>query len=381
MIARKDLASASSYGTRNDHTLLVLQGGGALGAYQAGVFEALAETGFAPDWVTGVSIGAINAALIAGNPPERRVARLREFWERVSSGMPVIPPAMLDPMRRTFNLVSASAAATFGVPGFFRPRMPPVVYAAEGSVEALSIYDTRPLRDTLTELVEFDLINRKQMRFAVGAVEVRTGNSKYFDNYDPELAAVGPEHVMASGALPPGFPPIEVGHEFYWDGGLVSNSPLWYVLDESPNLEALILQVDLFSARGEMPRNLDEVLERAKDIQYSSKTRFNTSRGKQLADQAAALRRVLAKLPDALKDDPDVRLLADAARGRKVSVVQLINRRFDHTSQSKDYEFSRATVRSLWEAGRAAVHQTTASPEWAKACATTQGLHTFDLAR
>src|SRR5262249_38714803 len=156
----------------------------------------------------------------------------------------------------------------------------------------------------------FDIINGKQTRFAVGAVQVRTGNSVYFDNYTPDTE-IGPAHVMASGALPPGFPPVEINGEHYWDGGLVSNSPLWYVFDDSPHLEALILQVDLFSARGEMPGNLDEVLERAKDIQYSSKTRFNTSRVKQIEELRMALQRVLARLPDGLKDDPDVRLLSD----------------------------------------------------------------------
>jgi len=380
MIARQDPVSASSYATRHDHTLLVLQGGGALGAYQAGVYEALSEQGFAPDWVTGVSIGAINAALIAGNPPALRVPRLREFWDRVSSGMPLVAPAAFDPYRRAMNLIAAGAAATFGVPGFFYPRVPPAVFAPEGSLAALSIYDTTPLRETLADLVDFDIINARQMRFAVGAVQVETGNSVYFDNYvpDTEIAA---EHVMASGALPPGFAPVEIKGEYYWDGGLVSNSPLWYVLDDSPRLEAMILQVDLFSASGEMPENLDEVLERAKDIQYSSKTRFNTTRVKELETLAAALRRVLATLPAELKDNADVRLLSEATKGRKVSVVQLINRRFAHSSQSKDYEFSRATVRSLWEAGRDAVQRTMASPEWPQACATRQGLSTYDLAR
>ncbi len=201
-------AAASSYRDRHDHTLLVLQGGGALGAYQAGVYEALSEAGFAPDWVTGVSIGAINAALIAGNPPERRVERLREFWDRVSSGIPLIAPAAFDPFRRTFNLVSASASATFGVPGFFEPRIPPAIFAPEGTAAALSVYDTAPLRETLKEMINFDRINDREMRFAVGAVHVMSGNSVYFDNYAPDTK-IAVEHVMASGALPPGFPPVE----------------------------------------------------------------------------------------------------------------------------------------------------------------------------
>jgi len=381
MVAPRDPVSASSYGSRSDHTLLVLQGGGALGAYQAGVYEALAENGFAPDWVTGVSIGAINAAIIAGNPVELRVARLREFWEEVSSGLPLIPPRILDPLRRTLNLVSASTAMSFGVPHFFYPRVPPPFFAPKGTAAALSFYDMTPLRDTLGRLVQFDLINARKTRLAIGAVEVTSGNSKYFDNYRPETGDIVPGHVMASAALPPGFAPIQIGDEFYWDGGLVSNSPLWYVLDEAPDLEALVVQVDLFSASGEMPRDLDAALERAKDIQYSSKTRANTTRAKQMDDVTAAVRRLLAKLPASLRADADAQFLARSTEAHKVSIVQIINRRFDHSSQAKDFEFSRATVRALWDAGRDAVKRTLASPEWPLACATHRGVRTYDLAR
>ena len=381
MVAPRDPVSASSYGSRSDHTLLVLQGGGALGAYQAGVYEALAENGFAPDWVTGVSIGAINAAIIAGNPVELRAARLREFWEEVSSGLPLIPPRILDPLRRTLNLVSASTAMSFGVPHFFYPRVPPPFFAPKGTAAALSFYDMTPLRDTLGRLVQFDLINARKTRFAIGAVEVTSGNSKYFDNYRPETGDIEPGHVMASAALPPGFAPMQVGDTFYWDGGLVSNSPLWYVLDEAPDLEALVVQVDLFSASGEMPRDLDAALERAKDIQYSSKTRANTTRAKQMDDVTAAVRRLLAKLPASLRADADAQFLARSTEAHKVSIVQIINRRFDHSSQAKDFEFSRATVRALWDAGRDAVKRTLASPEWPLACATHRGVRTYDLAR
>src|SRR5258706_5507440 len=258
--------------TKREQTVLVLQGGGALGAYQAGVYEGIAESGLAPDWIAGVSIGAINAALIAGNRPKDRLGRLREFWNRVSSCTPLVAPALLDPLRLSLNRVSATTAATFGAPGFFVPRVPPAFLAPDGTPEALSVYDTSPLRETLQELVDFDLLNCKSVRLSVGAVDVRTGNSVYFDNQDLTL---GPEHVMASGSLPPGFPPTEIDGAYYWDGGLVSNSPLMYVFDVSPQLNALIVQVDLFSAAGELPTNLDQVLERAKDIQYSSKTRLN----------------------------------------------------------------------------------------------------------
>jgi NTE family protein len=380
MIKPLPTAAAANYQQRSDHTVLVLQGGGALGAYQAGVYEGLTEVGFAPDWVTGVSIGAINAALIAGNPPERRLPRLREFWDRVSSGLPLVAPAAFDSMRRALNLVSASASATFGVPGFYFPRMTPPFFAPEGTAAAMSFYDTSPLRETLLELVEFDRINAKSMRFAVGAVHVRSGNSIYFDNFTPNLT-IGPEHVMASGALPPGFAPIVIKDDAYWDGGIVSNTPLWYVLDDDPHLNALIMQVDLFSARGEMPVNMDEVLERQKDIQYSSKTRMNTNRVKELEALRESLARVLDHLPKRLKSDPDVQALTRVAQGRKVSVVHLINRRLEHSSQFKDNEFSRATVNALWDAGREAVRQTTSHKDWQKACAVSRGLHTYDLAQ
>jgi NTE family protein len=285
----------------HDHAVLVLQGGGALGSYQAGVYEGMAEAGVDPDWVTGVSIGAINAALIAGNPPAERVDRLRQFWNRVSSAAPLIPPSELDLVRPAFNRLSAAGAATFGVPGFFAPRLPPPSLAPQGTAGALSFYDTAPLEATLMELVDFDLVNRKHVRLSLGSVNVRTGNSLYFDNRE---IRIGPEHVIASGALPPGFAPVVIDGEYYWDGGIVSNTPLSYVLDDSPQMNALVVQVDLFSARGDLPRNIDEVLERAKDIQYSSKTRFNTTRVKDIEDMRGSLKRVIGKLPAALKSDP-----------------------------------------------------------------------------
>jgi len=361
-----------------DHSILVLQGGGALGAYQAGVYDGLAECGMKLDWVTGVSIGAVNAALIAGNPPARRVERLAEFWDLVSSASPMIPPASFDLMRPLLNRFSANASATFGVPAFFAPRMPPPYLAPDGSIDALSLYDTEVLRTTLERLVDFDLINSKQVRFSVGAVNVRTGNSIYFDN---RKIRIEPEHVMASGALPPGFPPVMIGGEPYWDGGLVSNTPLFYVLDDAPRMTTLIMEVDLFSAVGDMPRNLDQVLERAKDIQYSSKTRFNTRSVKEIDDLRLALRRVLGRLPKALQRDADVQLLKRGLDVGHVTIVHLINRRNAHSSQAKDYEFSRATVRDLWASGRDDVRRTVNHPEMLRASQAGDGMRVYDLAR
>ncbi|HEV3240843.1 MAG TPA: patatin-like phospholipase family protein [Casimicrobiaceae bacterium] len=363
---------------KHAHTVLVLQGGGALGAYQAGVYEGMAERGFAPNWLTGVSIGAVNAALIAGNAPERRLERLQAFWDRVSSGVSIIPPPFLDPLRIAFDRMSAMAASTFGAPGFFVPRVPPPFLEADGSPGALSFYDTSPLRETLVELVDFDLINRKQVRLSVGAVDVHTGNSVYFDN---QQQAIGPEHIMASGALPPGFPPVVIDGNHYWDGGLVSNSPLWYVLDDSPDLNALIAQVDLFSATGPLPQNLDEVLERSKDIQYSSKTRFNTNRVKELEALRVALGRLLHKLPAKLHDDPDYQRLAPlSSRRRQLTIVHFINRRLAYSLSAKDYAFSRTMVRQLWEAGLEDVRRSCTNPRWRHAIEIVDGIRVFDLA-
>ncbi|MDW3684309.1 patatin-like phospholipase family protein [Cupriavidus sp. CV2] len=369
-------SNATPHGEKFAHTVLVLQGGGALGAYQAGIYAGLADAGIAPDWIAGVSIGAINAALIAGNPPERRVERLGEFWDRISAHTPFMPPAYLEHLRPMMNVFSAASAVTFGVPGFFSPRVPPPFLSPDGTIEALSYYDTRPLRDTLERLVDFELINRKDVRLSLGAVNVRSGNSVYFDNAQMRL---GPEHVMASGALPPGFPPVEVGGELYWDGGIVSNTPLWYVVDEDYRMNALVLQVDVFSGAGEAPLNLRQAQERVKDIQYASKTRFNTNRVREIEELRGALHRVIGKLPAALKSDPDVeRLTAISTRGA-VALLHFINRHNTQSANFKDYEFSRATVTDLWNGGLEDARRAIASPKWKEAMELASGIGIYDM--
>jgi NTE family protein len=368
----------SPFGVKHEHSVLVLQGGGALGAYQAGVYQGMAERGFAPDWIAGVSIGAINAALIAGNAPERRLERLREFWERVSSGLPLMMPAQLDLVRLASARLNATAVVAFGVPGFFVPRVPPPILAPEGTPEALSIYDNAPLRETLEELVDFKFLNAKSgVRLSLGAVNVETGNSVYFDSRDQPLTA---QHIMASGSLPPGFPPTVIRGSHFWDGGIVSNSPLWHVLDDSPQLSALIVQVDLFSARGHLPVNLDQVLERAKDIQYSSKTRFNTSRVAELEEFRHALARLLKKVPAKLHDDPDFKRLEPMCAGRReITILHLINRRSPDSTSAKDYEFSRATMERLWEGGLDDVRLSCSHHRWEEARSLEDGVRIFDL--
>lgn len=375
MKTRRRSGSITHWG-QHDHEVLVLQGGGALGAYQAGAYAALCEAGMEPDWVAGVSIGAINAALIAGNPAQRRVPRLSEFWQRVSQFSPPMLPAGFESMRPLMNGMSAASAITFGVPGFFSPRPLPPFFAPDGSFGALSFYDTAPLKATLEELVDFDLINRKQVRLSLGAVNLRNGNSVYFDN---TKMRIGADHVLASGALPPGFPPVEIDGELYWDGGIVSNSPLTYVTDENPRMSALIFQVDVFSSAGQLPENLTQVTERAKDIQYASKTRFNTDRIKQNEVLRDALSRVLAKLPPKMLNDPDVKALQTVSSRGKVSLVHVINRHSLRTSQYKDCEFSRATVTDLWNAGLSDLQRTLTDHASLRVTKMGTGLHVYEL--
>jgi len=331
-----------------DHEILLLQGGGALGAYQAGVYEGLVEAGVAPTWVVGISIGAINASLIVGNPPERRIERLREFWRRVSRNVGPPLPAWLDSLRPTVNYMSAMSAATFGIPCFFTPRMPPPSFAADGTEGALSMYDTAPLTATLEELVDFDLINSGKVRLSLGAVDVRKGTSVYFDTKSTQIHA---DHVRASGALPPGFPPVMIDGEYYWDGGVVSNTPITYVSDARPLTTARIIQVDVFNSQGELPRNLSQVSERAKDIQYAGRTRLNIEQIKEIGELRAACRRLMGKLPKDLKSDPGAIKLAAACDDRSWTIIRLINTRRSRSGLVKDYEFSRATITEAWAAG------------------------------
>jgi NTE family protein len=361
---------------------LILQGGGALGAYQAGVYQALAEANLHPDWVAGISIGAINSALIAGNPPKKRVQRLRTFWETVSAppfGMPFLAALEgRDEFTHTLiNQVSSLGALIGGAPGFFQPRVPPPFLYPNGAPEALSYYDVAPLRATLEALVDFDLINSGAMRFSVGAVNVRSGNFVYFDNTTYQIC---PEHVMASGSLPPGFPPTEIEGEYYWDGGLVSNTPLDWVLDSRPGRDTLAFQIDLWSARGEFPRNLIEAETRQKEIRYSSRTRLATNqfKKKQILRRAAA--QLLAKIPKELLQTPQAEMLALEADEKVYNLVQLIYRTRHYEGNSKDYEFSRRTMEEHWQSGYNDAVRTLRHPEVLQRPQGLDGVFTFDLA-
>jgi len=363
------------------HRVLVLQGGGALGSYQAGAYQALCHFDFEPDWVAGISIGAINAAIIAGNPREKRVGRLKEFWDMVSAPVPWNPVTKGDRVRTLFNETSAALIATFGVPGFFRPRIPPAPLWPQGSPQSQSYYDTAPLRATLERLVDFDRINALETRFSVGAVSVTTGNFRYFDNYEfkKQGKKIGPEHIMASGALPPGFPSVEIEGEHFWDGGIATNTPLDYVLDAEIDEDLLIFQVDLFSARGPLPVSLLEAAEREKDIRFSSRTRMNTDKNKQIHNTRKALRELMGKLPDYLKNDPSVEILCKAAKENTVTVVHLIYRSKNYESSSKDYDFSHIGMVEHWGAGERDVHLSMRHKDWLERPQSGETMVTYDL--
>jgi NTE family protein len=361
--------------------VLVLQGGGALGSYQAGAYQALCHHDFEPEWVAGISIGAINAAIIAGNPPDKRVARLKEFWQMVSAPVPWNPVGSGDRARSYFNETSAALIAAFGVPGFFTPRLPPAPLWPPGSPQSQSYYDTAPLRSTLERLVDFDRINDVQTRLSIGAVGVTSGNFTYFDNvtFKKQGRKIGPEHIMASGALPPGFPSIEIDGEHFWDGGIASNTPLDYVLDEEINRDLLIFQVDLFSARGPLPTTLLEAAEREKDIRFSSRTRMNTDKNKKIHDIRKALRDLIGKLPDELKNDPSVEILNEAAKESTVTVVHLIYRSKNYESSSKDYDFSHVGMVEHWGAGTRDVILSMRHKEWLERPQNDETMVTYDL--
>jgi NTE family protein len=351
--APADVARPSS--TPFESVALVLQGGGALGAYQAGVYERLLEADIEPTWLAGISIGAINSAIIAGNARGNRVARLREFWELVSdagntswaeywSGLP-----LAESTRSWLNQLAAGRVITQGVPGFFEPRMPPPYLSWNGG-GATSYYDTSALRGTLERLVDFDRINAGETRLSVGAVNVRTGNFAYFDN---AIDTIRPEHIMASGALPPGFDAVEIDGELYWDGGMVSNTPLDWVLSARSGLDTLVLQVDLWSAGGEIPRDLASVAVRMKEIQYSSRTRSATDAFRKLEKLRTAFNELLVRMPPELATSPQARLLAEASDPALYNIVELVYRSPTYEGQCKDFEFSRRTMKDHWQAGYA----------------------------
>jgi NTE family protein len=364
-----------------DRVALVLQGGGALGSYQAGVYQAMHEAGLEPDWLAGVSIGAINATIIAGNRREDRLPRLREFWDRITRRRLLPAVSEGDDLRRLRSVQSAFTTLALGTPGFFRPNPINPWLAPRGAPEATAFYDTAPLRETLEELVDWKLLAEPggHPRLAVGAVNIQRGNFQYFDS---ARTALRPEHVMASGALPPGLPPVKIGSDWFWDGGLVSNTPLQYLLeDEMDCRNTVVFQLDLFPARGPLPRDMEEVLGREKDIRYSSRTRMNTDAYTRLRRWQIQLKRALERVPEASLTEEDRAMRARLARLPRLSILQMIYQAKAYEGQAKDYEFGQDTMRDHWQSGYEDTQRSFAHRDWFDLPEEDPGIVTHDVHR
>jgi NTE family protein len=335
---------------------LVLQGGGALGAYQAGVFQALHENALAPDWVVGTSIGAINAAIIAGNQPEDRVKRLREFWTGVAHNDCYDLNQVTDAARRYSSWLATVDATLRGVPGFFAPRtgtLPGLMFGSGMAVapELASFYDTSGLRKTLGKLIDFELLNRTDgVRLSVNAVKVTSGELTSFDSKQQEIDV---EHILASGALPPGFPAVRVDGELYWDGGLYSNTPLETVLDDQPAVDTLCFMVDLWRAEGSEPTTLDEVQTRQKDVMFASRSKRHIDEFLRVRKQQRLLRAMYDRLPASLRTPGDAALMKEMGCDTTLHIVSLPYGGQDWHMSSKDINFSSGSLMWRWDQGYA----------------------------
>ncbi len=339
--------------TTNPHVgpnqiVLVLQGGGALGAYQAGVYQGLHEAGIEPDWIIGTSIGAINASLIAGNAPSQRLARLTEFWDRMAHKSMWSGSAAWPQMMQTLSYWNTLAR---GIPGFFEPN----TMAFWGThmllgADRAGYYSTAPLEKTLTELIDFSLVNRCKPRLTVGAAHLRTSQMKYFDSRDMEIDA---KHVMASGALPPAFPAVRVDGELYWDGGILSNTPTEVIFDDSPRRSSLIFAVHMWNPVGPEPETMWEVMHRQKDIQYSSRVATHIARQLQSHRLRHVIKELLAYIPEDVRTSDEVRELASWGCLTRMHVVRLLAPRLANEDHTKDVDFSPSGIRKRWQAGYA----------------------------
>ena len=316
--------------------VLVLQGGGALGAYQIGVYQALAEADYLPDWVAGTSIGAINAALIVGNDPRDRLAKLNEFWSTIQ-WPDILPPLPAGIMREWANGWAVLQAALFGQPNFFRPRFGNPWLSGS----ALGLYDVQPLRNTLERLVDFDRINAGPTRLSVGAVNVATGEPHYFDSAHGPL---GPQHILASGALPPAFPPVEIDGAWYWDGGVVSNTPLDTVIDDQPRHSSLVFMVDLFARHGIVPASMADVELRRCDINYAPRSRRDVEKHRQVHNLRRAVNVMWEHIPEELKSDARMKRIGALRCATTMQIVQIQADLGENDGTGKDHDFSAATI-------------------------------------
>jgi len=358
--ARTEANGICQPGNLPGQVVLVLQGGGALGSYQAGVYQAMHEAGIEPDWIIGTSIGAINAALMAGNPPHDRLARLKEFWKRVKCA-PIWN--FRDALPGLGMQLSTWSTITQGIPAFFLPN--PAAYAGESfplGADRAGYYSTAPLERTLGELVDFDLINRGTPRLTVGAAHVRTSRMYYFDSRD---CGIGDKHIMASGALPPAFPAIRIEGELYWDGGVLSNTPTEVVFDDNPRRDALIFSVHLWNPVGVEPATMAQVFNRQKDVQYASRITSQIERQEQAHRLRHVINELAAKLPEAERNSNAVRELASYGCQTRMHVVRLLAPQLDGETHTKDIDFSPAGIMRRWEAGYTHAKTMIARAPWA----------------
>jgi NTE family protein len=348
--------------TKPQQIVLVFQGGGALGAYQAGVYQALHEAGIEPDWIIGTSIGAINACLIAGNAPENRLARLREFWDRVADKSAWNNGFLLQHLSQSLLYWKTLSS---GVPGFFDPN-PRAFFGQHVQLGAdhAGFYSTEPLEETLTGLVDFSLLSKCTPRLTVGAARVRTSEMKYFDSRDMELTV---KHVLASGALPPAFPAIRIDGELYWDGGILSNTPSEVVFDDNPRRDSLIFAVHLWNPRGPEPETIWEVLHRQKDVQYSSRVANHIARQAQIHQLRHIVNKLAGHLPDVIRNSDEVKELAGYGCLTQMHVVRLLAPSFSHDDHTKDVDFSPKGIKARWDAGHADTLQALQAEPWKQA--------------
>jgi NTE family protein len=345
--------------TADGQVVLVLQGGGALGAYQVGVYHALHEAGVEPNWIVGTSIGAINAAIIAGNKPQDRLAKLDEFWNRMQrpSAWPFMPA-----WTGLSDTWSYWATLANGIPGFFEPHLP-ALYGPRFplGMDCAGFYSTAPLRETLAELVDFSIINRRSPRLTVGAANVRTSMMRYFDSRQSEITA---EHIMASGALPPAFPAICIDGEYYWDGGILSNTPTEVIFDDFPRRNSLIFAVHLWNPEGPVPQSIWEVLHRQKDIQYSSRIASHITRQQQTHRLRHVISQLVRSLPDEMRKSDAVRELAGYGCVTQMHVVRLLAPRLENENHTKDIDFTPSGIGMRRAAGYEATMRALERAPW-----------------
>lgn len=353
--------SQSAKGPVKPVVILVLQGGGALGAYHIGAYQALSECGFDPHWFCGISIGAVNAAILAGNEPKRRLARLQDFWHRVS-WPELFPPFGNGAVRSFFNAASFAQALTFGQPSFFAPRLVSPFIAPSTSPDRVSFYDTSPLRQTLGRFVDFDRINGRQVQLSLGVTDVESGEFSFFENFGPDSQQIGPEHVVASGSLPPGFPATRIGEHYYWDGGCVSNTALDAVVKTEPSGHSIAFVIDLWDATGPQPRTLSDVLWRQKQIQYATRTAHHIESITTKINLRHALKLLKrAKVPEAANALPAV---TDVSTENRLDIVHIIYHPDADQIPNSDAEFSRTSIEDRRAAGHRDMRRAIEAEPW-----------------